>query len=308
MPMPPTASLPVIPSNEPAAGNCEPRKKAVQRTVSDKKPTRGKAFYRCALWNSGCNFFLWADDADAREGVVSEGKVEQQVRPKQTAETYTLATPRKTPIVAKRKRDVIEDEDFDGFGSDEERQLAQLTDKSVERLKQQGADTLDACHTHNASLEASARPVARTLFSKTEAKRQKTVSFEETDFNPLLTITPSSTQTTHTEDGDATSPINLEASPSTRGLDVTDEVMHLLRGQNVSEEVLQMLQQQLATLVRRTKGIALGRESARAANDEKNARISQLESKIADLEEREKKHKRRVDDMKKTIMEISEEP
>jgi hypothetical protein len=76
------------------SGNCQPnRRRAALREVTKDTPNKGKFFWTCPLFN-GCNFFLFWDEARAREGGVQATTLpdDQPSRPK----TPTLTQPKLT--------------------------------------------------------------------------------------------------------------------------------------------------------------------------------------------------------------------
>ncbi|KXH57704.1 hypothetical protein CSAL01_07083 [Colletotrichum salicis] len=51
--------------------NCQPRQSAKFLQVSKKTANRGRWFYTCEKRRGGCNFFLWAEDAENRAGAAT---------------------------------------------------------------------------------------------------------------------------------------------------------------------------------------------------------------------------------------------
>jgi hypothetical protein len=94
------------------------------------------------------------------------------------------------------------------------------------------------------------------------------------------------------------------SSPPETSFDVTDEVMDLLRGQKIDPKVLSSVQSTLATAARRTKGIVLGRDSARATLKVKDEKIANLQECIKALENRERMHRSQMTNIKAGLMKM----
>ena len=205
------------------------------------------------------------------------------------------------PGSSKRKRDVFEEEDeFSDLDSDEERQMAVITDKSAEKATAYKSVPVPPSNTrtHDVVGGLPTPSVARTLFPGSEAKRRKQVSFDDTASSATLSAptTPNISR-----------PQPPTSSPPDTSYDVTDEIMTLLRGQELDSEVLTAVKSVLATSARRTKGIALGRESARANLKAKDEKIIKLQERIAALENREKVHQSQMTNIKASLMQMYEE-
>lgn len=97
------------------------------------------------------------------------------------------------------------------------------------------------------------------------------------------------------------------SSPPDDGIDVTDEVMDLLRGQKVDPDVLHTIQGTLSTAARRAKGIALGRDSARASLKVRDDTVAALQERILALENREKMLRSQVTNIKANLMKMYED-
>ncbi|KAL7798043.1 hypothetical protein V8C37DRAFT_243166 [Trichoderma ceciliae] len=231
----------------------------------------------------------------------------------------------------KRDRDAFEDDDFDDISSDEERQLAEMTDRSIDKfIREQGYNQSN----HNTEdgedggLATSSRPVARTLFPQAQgAKRQKSVSFEEPEpFPPTPSRTansnstqpppPSTMQTSPPSSmGAPTFPSssvtptqqNDDGEPEGGTTDITEQVMSLLQTQSVDPTVLQSVHNLLLTSARRTKGLAMGRDSARIAVNEKKIKIARLQERIAALENREQSLNGQITHIKASLMKMYED-
>lgn len=209
------------------------------------------------------------------------------------------------PPPSKRKRDVFEGEEFSDFGSDDERQLADIADKSAERSGRHtnAFATPAASQTINTAAGLQTPSVARTLFPGTDAKRQKTVSFEEP--HPLGLPTPARTPAARARTADH--PATPSSSPPDITHDVTDEVMALLRGQGLDAPVLRAVHELLATSARKTRGLAMGRESTRAALKLRDDKIARLQERVAALENKEKFHGSQMTNFKAQLMKMYED-
>jgi chaperonin cofactor prefoldin len=94
------------------------------------------------------------------------------------------------------------------------------------------------------------------------------------------------------------------SSPPETSYDVTDEVMNLLRGQNIDKSVLSSVQSILETAARRTKGIVLGRDSARSSLKTKDDNIATMQERITALENRERMHRSQMTNIKAGLMKM----
>ncbi|KAK1636750.1 hypothetical protein BDP81DRAFT_428241 [Colletotrichum phormii] len=73
--------------------NCQPRQSAKFLQVSKKTANRGRWFYTCEKRRGGCNFFLWAEDAENRAGAAT---MTLPPMPQDGAAAGNAATPRGT--------------------------------------------------------------------------------------------------------------------------------------------------------------------------------------------------------------------
>lgn len=237
---------------------------------------------------------------------------------------------------AKRKYDAFEDDDFDDIGSDEERQLADMTDRSVEKFIREHAYDYSNQNEEGGeddNLAGSSRPVARTLFPQAQsAKRQKAVSFEEPEPFPAAAggraarangSPPPPTSTLQTsppstmDDSAAAAAAASSSSAATKqddeedkdgsGGDITEQVMGLLQTQSIEPAILQSVHDLLLMSARRTKGIAMGRDSARTAVNEKKMKIARLQERIAALEDKEQSLNGQITHIKASLMKMYED-
>ncbi|KAF4449981.1 DNA topoisomerase 3-alpha [Fusarium austroafricanum] len=229
-------------------------------------------------------------------------RTQASVPPKQTA---AVETPSRGS--SKRRRDVFEeDEDeFSDIGSDEERQMAVIADKSAEKAAQRRFTTPNTTRSADVISGLPTPSVSRTLFPTSESKRQKQVSFEDTPSryaDTMSSATLSANTTPSKTPSRAQEPPS--SSPPETSFDVTDEVTNRLRGQKIDPNVLLSVQSILATAARRTKGIILGRDSARANLKAKDEKIATLQERIAALENREKMHRNQMTNIKAGLMKM----
>ncbi|EXL00150.1 hypothetical protein FOQG_00434 [Fusarium oxysporum f. sp. raphani 54005] len=214
--------------------------------------------------------------------------------------TAAVETPSRGP--SKRRRDVFEeDEDeFSDIASDEERQMAAIADKSAEKAAQSRFTTPTTTRSTDAISGMPTPSVSRTLFPTSESKRQKQVSFE---YTPSMSSTTLSANTTPSK-----TPCRMQeppaSSPPETSYDVTDEVMNLLRSQNIDKSVLSSVQSILETAARRTKGIVLGRDSARSSLKTKDDNIATMQERITALENRERMHRSQMTNIKAGLMKM----
>ncbi|KAJ4268253.1 hypothetical protein NW762_002315 [Fusarium torreyae] len=343
--------------------NCEPRQKATLREVKKSGPNNGKFFWKC----DDCNFFLWHDEAKARESgfkashrgdessrsdpppmtqqsLVSYG---YQVTPgrRQSDDNSTDGTssgeesepdtpmpksvmartqasgsskPTSPPTAAvetpsqgssKRRRDVFEEDEneFSDLGSDEERQMVAIADKSAEKAAAQRRqyDTPTTSRSADVIGGLPTPSVTRTLFPASDSKRQKQVSFEDSPSRSTATMSSATLSANPTPSKTPTAPQEIpSSSPPETSYDVTDEVMDILRGQKIDPKVLSSVQSTLATAARRTKGIVMGRDSARASLKAKDEKIATLQERITALENRERMHRNQMTNIKAGLMKM----
>ncbi|KAL7927667.1 hypothetical protein ACQKWADRAFT_10212 [Trichoderma austrokoningii] len=377
--------------------NCDPRKRAVGRTVTSATPNKGKRFWACPHPPPhGCGFFLFAQEARVREiGLTPSSSNEAADVPP------TATTPSKQPSLTQRRltdigveilggrrrksdseavlagneddeadalihdqavsssqpegepssgkgkekasadglltyepltpgtsggrrrtHDEFEEDLLGDMDSEEERELATMTDRSAQRFLRADA-YVDNGDDDDAAAAGSSRPVARTLFPQAQGtKRRKSVSFEE----PESSAPSSSKATTVVHSNNAgtmqmSPPSSMEEAPPFSSsamtatqqyegdeddFDITETVMSLLQTQSIDPSVLQSVQNLLVASARRTKGIAMGRNSARAAVNEKKVKIGRLQERIAALENSERSLNGQITHMKAGLMKMYE--
>ncbi|KAK1250366.1 hypothetical protein MKX08_010369 [Trichoderma sp. CBMAI-0020] len=389
--------------------NCDPRKRAVDRTVTKATHNKGKRFWACPHPPpDGCGFFLFAHEARVREiGLTPSSSNEAADVPstattpsKQPTLTQTRLTDHGVEILGgrrrrsdpetallenedgdagaalhhhqavsssqpetglssdkgkgkadadrfftyepltpgpsggrKRGRDEFEEDLLSDMDSEEERELATMTDRSSQRFLR--AEAYIGQQTDDGEDDAAAgpsRPVARTLFPQAQgAKRRKSVSFEEPEPSAP---TSSKATTIHSNDARfAPPPSTMQMSPPSSmeeaapfpssamtatqqndgdedkeggDNDITEQVMSLLQTQPIDRSVLASVNNLLVVSARRTKGIAMGRDSAREAVKEKKMKIGRLQEKIAALENSERSLNGQITHMKAGLMKMYE--
>jgi len=80
--------------------------------------------------------------------------------------------------------------------------------------------------------------------------------------------------------------------------------MALLRPHDLDSSTLQSIRSVLATSVRRARGVALGRDSARAAARDKDTTIARLQERVNALENKERMMQSQITNMKAGIMNV----
>lgn len=320
-----------------SSGNCNPRNKAVLREVKNSKsPNKGKFFWKCEVYPY-CDFFLWYDDAKLRQTGLPSTAVEEPVAQPKTPSSKqrpltsffesskTPSTRHQDPISStdsgseefedmpgpstkapatatpssKRKRDAVEDPDsFSDMDSDEERQLAALADNSARKAAGQGkAPATPATGRTLDPVSGIPTPsVSRTLFpgAESSSKRQKTVSFEDASAGGIST--PASKR--------ADAPAAGTPASGSGDEDINEEVMRLLRAKNLDAATLTSVEGLLAKAARRTRGLAMGRDSTRAMLRDKDGKIAQLQGRVAALETKDKMHQSQITNMKANLMRV----
>ncbi|KAL7950818.1 hypothetical protein V8C42DRAFT_307645 [Trichoderma barbatum] len=226
----------------------------------------------------------------------------------------------------KRKYDAFAEDDFDDMGSDDEKQLAEMTDKSVEKfIREQAYDIHTAADGEDDVLASSSRPVARTLFPQAQsAKRSKSVSFEEPEPLPPTPSKARGSQSSPTSTIETSPSSSMEAPPTLPSSamtatqlndeedkddsqDITEQVMSLLQTQSIEPSVLASVRSLLLASTRRTKGIAMGRDSARATAEEKKIKIAKLQERIVALENKEQSLNNQITHIKASLMKMYED-
>ncbi|KAH8676276.1 hypothetical protein BX600DRAFT_508440 [Xylariales sp. PMI_506] len=216
---------------------------------------------------------------------------------------------RSTSAGSKRKQSEVEEEEedygLDDISSDEERLLVDITDSSTPPV---GAKKRDAFATPATERRTNVdvaggmptplltdKSVRRVLFTEPEvspsAKRQKIedpgTSFSS-EHSAVGGATPSRTTPTSSQEGpDAqTTPATLSAASSLPN--ITAEVLSILRSQKLDDTVLRQVSGALERYAAKAKGLERGRDASRLAVRKAEAKVAQLQERIADLENRRK--------------------
>lgn len=247
--------------------------------------------------------------------------------------TYEPLTP--GPSGRKRGRGEFEEDLLSEMDSEEERELATMTDRSFQKFLREDAYSGSSQQADDGEDDAAAgpsRPVARTLFPQVQdVKRRKSVSFEEPE--PFASTSSKVTTARSNATESAPPPSTMQISPPSSmeeappfpssamtatqqndddenkegGEDeITEQVMSLLQTQSIDPSVLESVHNILVVSSRRTKGIAMGRDSARASVNEKKMKIGRLQEKIAALENTERALNSQITHMKAGLMKMYE--
>lgn len=228
----------------------------------------------------------------------------------------------------KRSRDEFEEDLLSDVDSEEERELATMTDRSAQKfLPVEAYSGLQADDGEDDAAAGPSRPVARTLFPQAQgAKRRKSVSFEEPEPSAPTTIhsndaefapPPSTMQMSPPSSMEEAAPFPSSAMTATQqndgdedkeggDNDIAEQVMSLLQTQCINPSVLASVNNLLVVSARRTKGLAMGRDSAREAVKEKKMKIGRLQEKIAALENSERSLNGQITHMKAGLMKMYE--
>ncbi|RYO77804.1 hypothetical protein DL762_009042 [Monosporascus cannonballus] len=189
-------------------------------------------------------------------------------------------------IGSKRKRPEDEDE-YSDFSSGEEEQLVAIADRSSgsgggKKRDAFATPSVPVGRTHDVEMAGGMptpltdKPVRRVLFADPEAGSSPSITHRDNNNKRPRTVE---------EAGDRTSP-STSAGESTHD-DVTHEVMSLLQARKgVDEAVLRDVQAALKRHAARTRGLERGRDAARRAARDAEARVAELQRRIADLEDR----------------------
>lgn len=218
--------------------------------------------------------------------------------------TVVSALDNSTP--SKRKRDGTRNEDMDGLDleSSEERELMQLADQAEGNLPQHQA--------HQRGLPASPAPApvtptrstpqqgpstptsARTARSVSSAFRNRLMIAAENP-PPQKKARANNTDKTPTRAGPFTVPqaflgrdaigTATQTSPSQNDVpNVAGDIMRTLEQNSVPAQVCAAVRNQLEGFSLRYKGVIAGRDMAREAVKTRNAKIQELEARLAELE------------------------
>lgn len=262
------------------------------------------------------------------------GRSQQQASSTSTSSVATPATP--TP---KRKRglfidsDEDEDDEFGGaFDSDTERQLAQLTDDSARKSAAERASaaqksayltTPSAGRTvdvHSAGglptpLSRHTGPLGRNSLliaqeeRDREAKRHKKVEFAPTPEN-LRSPEPSPPA------GDTALPVRTPATAqreldkwagASAEYDATEAVMALLKDQPINQATRRGVKEALEKNALKVRGLLKGRDVARSALESRDAKVAELQARVAGLENGRRLDRERLRELTRGLTQLSQE-
>ena len=239
-----------------------------------------------------------------------------------TAISTATATAATSMAGSKRKRPLIEEEEeeeeaqYDDLSSGEEEELMSIADNSAKKQQQQKHQTaletpaVAAGRTHDVEAGSSMptplteRPVRRVLFADQieadsgggggAAKRSRLDEagnsahhHQQHQHRPITPPAPAPEPATPSTATTATMVATPSTSSSNNGVgvgNVTQEVMELLRGQPVPEPVLRGVRAALERHVAKARGLERGRDVSRQVARRAEARIAELQARVADLE------------------------
>ncbi|KAM0158460.1 hypothetical protein ACHAPG_004139 [Botrytis cinerea] len=300
--------------------NCNPRLPAVRFQVKKDGANKGRWFYTCQEpKESSCGFFLWDDKAKVREmgAVLNNTRTEPHTpesrspvtpsKDKRTLEGHAIASNKWLEDIAKK-----EDDEFGVWPltrEDEEKvvKTVERTDPgSFPETPRKGA--MDAKTVTPGSKRkrgegesngANMYPTPTTkgtrdedIFGTPSASRKRINggmwdgNERSVLFSPAETPSPM-----RFKDATMGPPPKFMASPSKSGTgdspqnyDMTEDIVNLLKDQNIDDDVSAQLCQMLARHALKISGIVKGRDITRVALKTKDAKIAELQQKIAHLE------------------------
>lgn len=256
-------------------------------------PTSSSATMRASDKRNGAASQDVETDSELEDS--SEDEVSQTAPSTAAASARSRPQPTQTSS-AKRKRpayEIDEEEEFGAWSSDEEKQVALITDSASTRGTDAHGRKRDAFATPAASRTVrdtatgmatpslTDKPIRRVLFAEPEiqassTKRQRTDESGSFARPVTAATTPSSSQ----ESAMTTTPGSHSGA-----LNVTDTVMGLLKGQGgLGDEVRAEVRLALQKFEGRAKGLERGRDAARQASKKLEERIASQQARIVDLE------------------------
>lgn len=244
-----------------------------------------------------------------------------------------------TPTV-KRKRSVFLEDSDEEFGGDDlndsetERQLAAITDESA-RKQQRTRDAYGTpmAHGGGAGQAGLPTPVSRRpglLIGEDErgrsAKRQRHAGsppsrpgYDDDDDDETQSQpgpgkvfgdpnTPTPYRKTDALAGPKTTTTAASAAPAADDYPrILDEVFSLLAQQPVSESTKRTLKAAIERHEMRVRGVARGRETARAGIAERDARIAELQDRVVALENGRRMDRQRLRELSSGLLKLSQE-
>ncbi|KIV91762.1 hypothetical protein PV10_06269 [Exophiala mesophila] len=279
--------------------DCDPRLPAEKFKVKNGGKNHGRWFYTCQKpQHKRCGFFLWSDDAKVREeaAVLNNSRTEPQVQPNNMPQTPRKPHPNslpptpvtnhksgqahKTPTKPKTPIQSEDDDSFDWSSSNDQ----DLLNAEREVLLEQ-------------PVFETPRKAARTQTLTSPGKRRRS------EVSPVLSTqdgwplsddvfaTPTTSYKSSTTG--LLSPTNTPAKlasqpdrpqPEPEPSVLATEALSILQGSNLSAQVEKDLVELLNRHHLRTQGIIKGRDITRVAVAAKDARIAELQARIATLE------------------------
>lgn len=273
-------------------GNCEPRLPAAHFLVKKDGPNKGKWFYTCQEpKESGCGFFLWDDNAVAREmrAVIDNTNSEpDNLRTAADASRDARATVASPPSnkwihnLGKPKDDEFGDWPL---SEEEETQAIQTTSRSIPGAYP--TTPRKAAKTDLFLTPGSKRKLGNDYLPtpSTTSRGDDVFSTPSTARNarwdgkaPFALRSPSVTPTPSRYRAASTVP------ESSHDHDITDEVMALLKDQSIDDDTSASLRALLNRHAARVSGIVKGRDITRVALKAKDGKIAELMQKVNTLE------------------------
>ncbi|PMD41828.1 hypothetical protein L207DRAFT_528427 [Hyaloscypha variabilis F] len=287
--------------------NCDPRLPATQFQVKKEGPNKGRWFYTCQeSRENGCGFFLWQEDAAPREmgAVVNNTRSEaderrttiaEGARDKRTVEGHVAASNKFMADVAQNNED-----EYGSFELPPEMERAMT--KVVEQAEMWSPETpRKAIKSSYAATPGSKRkreedslPTPTTGTSKTLTASNGASNDDDVFGIPSTTIqtgnnrfgfrSPSVTPSHFSLQREGTEATDDRGERTQQSYDITDEVMDLLRDQHIDEGITSNLKELLNKHALKISGISKGRDITRVALKAKDAKIAELQQRIAALE------------------------
>lgn len=293
-------------------------------TVSSTTPSAGSATLRA---NSGSSNNKDApppedlDDSDISTDAEDElARLADAATPGGASHSSTMAT----ATGSKRKRPSEEEvenaDEYSDFSSGEEEQLAEIVGRSEKKQNAFATPALGAARTRDVDVTdgmptpLTGKPVRRVLFSTntTTAAAEDPPSTSEAATTGTVSSATSKRQRVN-EDGDFATPSSSPATAATAAAtpgskttmtDITHEVMALLRGRKLEEPVLRDVRAALDRHAAKARGLERGRDASRQAAKNAEARIAELQARVADLESRQKTDAEARRKLRSGIMEL----
>ncbi|KAI0125980.1 hypothetical protein BJ170DRAFT_633328 [Xylariales sp. AK1849] len=197
-----------------------------------------------------------------------------------------------TPSVgSKRKRPEDDEDDFGDLSSDEERQLAAITDSSSKSQESKRPGVLATPATQKTADVVGGMPtpsltgksVRRVLWADEVQPNGKKQRLDEAgSFANVGAISSATSSPSFSQEAVSMTPGSGATSS------ITEEVIDLLKGQKVDEPVLRQVRYALEKHAAKAKGLERGRDASRQAVKKADVKIAQLQQRIADLENQRK--------------------